>query len=225
MDPSTMTSTNGIISQSQSTTTGSNNTKGTTTINTDNDNNNNDNIIPIPPHLDPSTYPRTLHFPEENIHLELTYFPLDTNAILARVNSPSAGANVLFLGTTRDSFEGREVSQLSYVSYAPLALRTLSSIAKAARQKHNLTGISISHRLGTVPIGEASIAIAISSAHRRAAWRAGEEVLEECKEKAEIWKREEFVGQKAEEGEWRANRDRDGDGNLIVDDNNSKTER
>lgn len=81
--------------------------------------------------------------------------------------------------------------------------------------KHNLTGISIAHRLGTVPIKEASIAIAVSSGHRRAAWRAGEEVLEQCKEKAEIWKQEVFVGQKEGEGEWRANKDRDGDGNLI----------
>lgn len=174
-----------------------------------------DSSASIPPHLDPSTYPRTLHFPESNIHIELTYSPLDTNAILSHVSSPSAGANVLFLGTTRDSFEGRAVSQLSYTSYAPLALRTLSTIAKDAVSKHNLTGISIAHRLGTVPIKEASIAIAVSSGHRRAAWRAGEEVLEQCKEKAEIWKQEVFVGQKEGEGEWRANKDRDGDGNLI----------
>jgi molybdopterin synthase catalytic subunit len=169
----------------------------------------------LPPHLDPATYPRTVFLPEQNIHLELTYAVLDANATLSHVSSPAAGANVLFLGTTRDSFDGRPVAQLSYTSYAPLALRTLSSIAKAAVLKHNLTGISISHRLGTVPIGEASIAIAVSSGHRRAAWRAGEEVLEECKEKLEVWKREEFVGQKPEEGEWRANRERDGDGKVI----------
>lgn len=78
--------------------------------------------------------------------------------------------------------------------------------------RHQLKGISIAHRLGTVPIGEASIAIAISAGHRGAAWRAGEEVLEECKEKLEIWKREEF-----EDGgmEWRANKERDAEGNLV----------
>lgn len=169
-----------------------------------------------PAHLDPSTYPRTESLANENIHLELTYSPLDTTAILARVNSPSAGANVLFLGTTRDSFDSRAVSQLSYTSYAPLALRTLATIARSARAKHaGVIAVSISHRLGTVPIGEASIAIAVSSAHRRAAWSAGEDILEECKEKAEIWKREEFVGQRPEDGEWRANRDRDGYGNLV----------
>lgn len=61
------------------------------------------------------------------------------------------------------------------------------------------------HRLGVVPIGEESIMIAVSSPHRQAAWRAGEEALEECKEKVEVWKKEEFGGE--EGGVWRANRD------------------
>lgn len=60
------------------------------------------------------------------------------------------------------------------------------------------------HRLGVVPIGEESILIAVSAPHRQAAWRAGEEALEECKSRVEVWKREEFEG---EEGVWRANRD------------------
>lgn len=78
------------------------------------------------------------------------------------------------------------------------------SIAASVKAKHDLNGIAMIHRLGGVPIGEESILIAVSSAHRQAAWRAGEEALEECKEKVEVWKREEFVGG---EGAWRANRD------------------
>jgi len=61
------------------------------------------------------------------------------------------------------------------------------------------------HRLGVVPIAEESILIAVSSPHRQAAWRAGEEALEECKAKVEVWKKEEFGGE--EGGVWRANRD------------------
>lgn len=61
------------------------------------------------------------------------------------------------------------------------------------------------HRLGVVPVGEESILIAVSSPHRKAAWLAGEEALEECKARVEIWKLEEFGGQ--EGGVWRANRD------------------
>jgi len=78
------------------------------------------------------------------------------------------------------------------------------TICKALVEKHALKGIAMIHRLGVVPIGEESILIAVSSPHRQAAWRAGEEALEECKAKVEVWKREEFQGG---EGVWRANRD------------------
>jgi molybdopterin synthase catalytic subunit len=166
----------------------------------------------LPAHLDPSTYPRTQHDATQNIHLTLTYSPLDANTYLTETSSPAAGANTLFLGTTRDTFEGRSVSQLSYTTYPPLVLKTLTAIAEAAVTKHQLKGVSIAHRLGVVPIGEASIAIAVSAGHRAAAWKAGEEILEACKERAEIWKREEFVDGGME---WRANADRDAEGNLI----------
>lgn len=169
----------------------------------------------IPPHLDPTTYPRTTHNSSLNIHIELTYSPLNPTSLINRTRSPSAGANVLFLGSTRDSFENRPVAQLSYTSYAPLALRTLTAIAEEAVTKHGLFGISIAHRLGTVPIMEDSIGISVSAGHRKAAWRAGEEVLERCKEKVEIWKKEEFVGDEGG-GEWRANKDTDGEGNVIA---------
>ena len=79
------------------------------------------------------------------------------------------------------------------------------SICSSVKEKHGLMAIAMVHRLGTVPIGEESILIAVSSPHRQAAWRAGEEALEECKEKVEVWKREEFGGE--EGGVWRANRD------------------
>ncbi len=107
-------------------------------------------------------------------------------------------------GTTRDNFGGKAVKELQYSAYKPLALRTMMSIATAIRARHTLQAIAVVHRLGVVPIGEESILIAVSAPHRQAAWRAGEEALEECKAKVEIWKREEFEG---EEGVWRANRD------------------
>ncbi|CAI7566643.1 unnamed protein product [Penicillium crustosum] len=145
----------------------------------------------LPAHLDPKTYPRTHHDATQNIHITLTYETLDANTCLSQTASPAAGANILFLGTTRDTFEGRSVSQLSYTAYPPLTLKTLAGIAEAAVKTHKLEGVSIAHRLGIVPIGEASIAIA---------------------EKAEIWKREEFVDGGME---WRANADRDAEGKLL----------
>lgn len=165
---------------------------------------------------DPSSYPRQIHLPTENIYLELTYTPLDTNRILSQISSAAAGANVLFLGTTRDTFEDRAVAQLSYTTYAPLALKTLTAIARQTRQRHQgIKGVSISHRLGVVPVTEASIAVAVSAAHRGPAWKAAEEALEACKDRLEVWKREEFVGERPEEGEWRANRDTDATGRKV----------
>lgn len=96
------------------------------------------------------------------------------------------------------------MKELQYSAYNKLALRTMMSVAKEVHTKHSLRGIAMIHRLGVVPIGEESILIAVSSPHRQAAWRAGEEALEDCKARVEVWKREEFHG---EEGVWRTNRD------------------
>ena len=80
----------------------------------------------------------------------------------------------------------------------------MMEIATSLKAKHDLKGIAMVHRLGVVPIGEESILIAVSAPHRQAAWRAGEEALEECKARVEVWKLEEFEDG---EGVWRANRD------------------
>lgn len=158
----------------------------------------------------------------EGVSVSLTRSPLDVLSTMAFVRSPKAGAIILFAGTafapcwqkvpaegvsgtTRDNFEGKPVTQLEYSSYPPLALRTMLAIGQAMKLKHKLTAISIVHRLGVVPIGEESILIAVSAPHREAAWRGDEEALEECKEKVEVWKLEEFGGN--EGGVWRANRD------------------
>ncbi|KAF2192604.1 Molybdopterin biosynthesis MoaE [Zopfia rhizophila CBS 207.26] len=139
-----------------------------------------------------------------DIHIELTPHTLSPLAATKFVSSPSAGATVLFVGTTRDYFKNLPVQSLSYTSYTPLAMSTLFSIASSMLAKHDLKKVYIAHRLGEVPIEETSIVIAVSAPHRQAAWRAGEEALEETKKRAEIWKLEKFVGG---DGVWRANRD------------------
>lgn len=94
------------------------------------------------------------------------------------------------------------MQELQYSAYIPLALRTMLAIAVSVKHKHNLTAIAMIHRLGVVPITEESILIAVSSPRRQAALRAGEEALEECKARVEIWKLESFGD---EGGIWRAN--------------------
>ncbi|KAI0886115.1 Molybdopterin biosynthesis MoaE [Annulohypoxylon maeteangense] len=141
---------------------------------------------------------------ESGCYVALTNQHLSINDVMDRVRSPHAGALVMFAGTTRDNFAGKLVKELQYSAYNPLALRTMLSICKAIHAEHGLISIAMIHRLGIVPIGEESILIAVSAPHRQAAWRAGERALEDCKERVEVWKREEFDG---EEGIWRANRD------------------
>lgn len=141
---------------------------------------------------------------EEGCFVALTDDVLQPLAIMDLVRSPQAGAIVLFSGTTRDNFGGKPVKELQYSAYKPMALRTMMKIAQDIYSKHSLKGVAMIHRLGIVPIGEESILIAVSSPHRKAAWSAGEEALEEVKAKVEIWKQEMFHG---EEGVWRANRD------------------
>ncbi|OCT53864.1 Molybdopterin synthase catalytic subunit [Cladophialophora carrionii] len=164
--------------------------------------------------LDPSNFPQTLD--SETIYISLVYDPLDIPTYLRFTRSPTAGANVLFLGTTRNNFDHRPVSRLSYSAYPSLALKSLFAIAEDVQKKHGLEKVAIVHRLGEVKIEEESIAVVVSSGHRASAWKAAEEILERVKARAEIWKREWFADTgEVEEGVWRANRDRDGHGNVI----------
>ncbi|KAJ9609127.1 hypothetical protein H2200_006898 [Cladophialophora chaetospira] len=164
--------------------------------------------------LDPSNFPQNLK--SETIFISLVYDPLDISAYLRFTRSPTAGANVLFLGTTRNNFDHRPVSRLSYSAYPSLALKSLYTIAEDVQKKHGLEKVAIVHRLGEVKIEEESIAVVVSSGHRANAWKAAEEILERVKARAEIWKREWFADTgEVEEGVWRANSDRDGHGNVV----------
>ncbi|TGZ77839.1 Molybdopterin biosynthesis MoaE [Ascodesmis nigricans] len=152
--------------------------------------------------MSPATSP-TVSRSENNIHISLTPSHLNLTSTIDLIRTPKAGALVLFAGTTRDSFDAKPVTTLSYSSYAPLALTTIFAIASDIKTAHGLEAIAVTHRLGEVPVGEESIHIAVAARHRTEAWRAGEECLERVKEKAEIWKLEVF-----EDGSvWRANRD------------------
>lgn len=169
--------------------------------------------------LDPSNFPQVLRSDDETAHVELRYQVLDVSFASAFIRSPTAGANVLFLGTTRNNFNDRPVSHLAYQAYPKLALNTLLRIATEVRSKHNLEKVIIVHRLGEVPIGEESIVVGISSGHRGEGWKGAEEMLERVKERAEIWKQEWFADNQTDHGHseavWKANKDTDQHGRPI----------
>ena len=145
--------------------------------------------------------------------LALTKEPILVDDLLDAVSDPSAGATVLFLGTTRNHNEGRRVEELEYEAYAGMAERELERITEAARDRWKIAKIAVLHRTGTVPIGNASVAIAVSAAHRGPAFEAARYAIDRLKEVVPIWKKEHFEGgavwigdQAGEKGSWEKTR-------------------
>lgn len=123
----------------------------------------------------------------------LTDSAIDSAALLAAVASPRRGAVVLFLGTARDHHRGRAVTLLAYDAYRPMAEERLARIVAELSDPDQEIAVEIVHRLGEVPAGEASVAIAAASPHRAAAYDASRLALERLKKEVPIWKRESYA--------------------------------
>jgi molybdopterin synthase catalytic subunit len=102
------------------------------------------------------------------------------------------GAVALFLGTVRDHNDGRDVDGLEYEAYGPMAERVLAEIAAEAASRWQTDRIAAAHRFGLLAIGEASVAIAVSTPHRADAFDACRYIIEQIKERLPIWKRESY---------------------------------
>ena len=119
---------------------------------------------------------------------------LDIATLLQSVNAGGAGAVATFLGLVRDRNQGRRVLHLVYEAYEPLAERTLAHIVDEARGHWPAVALAIHHRVGTLAIGEASVAIAAASPHRADAFAACRYAIERVKQIVPIWKHEYFEG-------------------------------
>ena len=119
---------------------------------------------------------------------------IDLNELVAYVTDPEAGAIATFIGTTRNNNEGRTVIALDYEAYPEMAEKELARIGNDAKKQWPICRMAIVHRLGPVQIGEASVIIAVSSAHRDAAFAACRFAIEEIKKTVPIWKKEVYEG-------------------------------
>lgn len=119
--------------------------------------------------------------------------PIAAERLLAAVESPAHGASTLFLGVVRDHHEGRPVLGIEYSAYEPMADRELAAIAAEARARWTGVRVAVEHRLGVLAVGEASVGIAVSHAHRAPALDALRYVIEELKRRVPIWKREHYA--------------------------------
>ena len=138
----------------------------------------------------------------EKWKVEIVGTPLDVNECVQIVSDDCAGAISSFVGVTRNNFNGKVVSKLEYECYTSMSLKRLNELcAMAFRKWNDLLKIAIKHRTGTVRVGEPSVIIAVSSAHREASLNAVKWLIDELKATVPIWKKEFF-----EDGEvWKEN--------------------
>ena len=119
--------------------------------------------------------------------------PIDPAALLTEVSAPANGAAILFLGTVRDLNDGRDVTGIDYSAYSAMAQRELAAIVEEASSRYGTPHIVVEHRLGTLAVGESSVAIAVAHPRRGAAFDASRFVIEELKRRVPIWKREHYI--------------------------------
>ena len=122
--------------------------------------------------------------------VEITPGPIDCDAVLSSVQSVAAGASVLFVGTTRQFTRGKETLKLDYECYEAMALKKMEQLRDQVQKKWDVQACSIVHRIGTVKLGESSIAVAVSTPHRKDAFDAAEWLVNVLKKEVPIWKRE-----------------------------------
>ena len=120
--------------------------------------------------------------------------PLDLGAVIAEVEDERAGAIATFQGTVRRQSRGRTVIALEYEAYAGMAEKVMAEIAGEVKARYDLQEVAIAHRTGRCEVGEVSVAIAVSAAHRQAALAACKDVIDELKERVPLWKKELYEG-------------------------------
>ena len=116
--------------------------------------------------------------------------PLSLDRVVSEVRSDEAGAIATFTGTTREHSRGQAVVRLDYEAYEGMAEEVMAEIAESLHARYALTAIAIHHRVGTVGVGETSVAIAVSAPHRSDALAACRDAIDELKDRVPLWKKE-----------------------------------
>jgi molybdopterin synthase catalytic subunit len=123
--------------------------------------------------------------------------PIQTDDAERDVADPSAGAIVTFIGTTRNTHAGKQVLRLEYEAHEAIAEKMIARMCDEACKKFGLTRVFLLHRLGVVEIGEVSIVIGVSSAHRAAAFDGCRHLIDTLKTTIPIFKKEYYADQSA----------------------------
>src|SRR3989441_10908777 len=120
----------------------------------------------------------------------LTRAAISLDVLLAEVSAPDRGGTCVFLGTVRKGPDEHGVTAIEYSAYEEMVEAEFGRLLADARGRWPEARIAVRHRLGTIPVGEASIAIAAAATHRAQAFEAGRYVIEEVKRRVPVWKKE-----------------------------------
>lgn len=127
---------------------------------------------------------------ETAAHFLVTEQALDPRALVELVRRDESGAVALFYGVVRNHNEGRRVIALEYEAYPEMAVRKMREVAAEVRARWPIDDIAIHHRVGRLAVGETSLVVAVSSAHRQQAFEACHHAVDRIKQVVPIWKKE-----------------------------------
>jgi molybdopterin synthase catalytic subunit len=122
----------------------------------------------------------------------LTDSPIDFGSLHAAVQAPDRGGVAAFVGLVRDHHQGRAVLRLDYSAYGPMAEAECARIVAEAEARWRVA-VALRHRIGSLAIGEAAVAVVVAAAHREEAFAACRHVIEEVKRRVPVWKREYYA--------------------------------
>lgn len=134
--------------------------------------------------------------PDKAVIVKIIYItntPIQYERITSQLHDTRAGGINIFIGTTRQWTDTRETVQLAYDCYEPMALKEMHRIADLAIEQWPICQLTLIHRVGTVPAGEASVFVGVATPHRKEAFAAARFLIDTLKEEVPIWKREHYA--------------------------------
>lgn len=127
-----------------------------------------------------------------NISIHLSEAPLSVQECETFVQASEAGGTVVFIGTVRNRTQAKTVVRLEFEAYAPMAIAEMRKIAEQTLERFAVRKVAIHHRSGVLGIGDIPVVIAVSAAHRSAAFEACQYCIDTLKQTVPIWKKEVF---------------------------------
>ncbi len=147
----------------------------------------------------------------QNDLVVVTAEPLDVNAVVKQVIASGAGGVSVFIGTTRDNFNGKAVVRLEYEAFESMAIKEMRKVCAAMRSRWTTNGglakVAMVHRVGVCPVGEPSVIVACSSGHRLECLEAAAFGIDSLKATVPVWKREVYAEGEGEAPKWKENKE------------------